>query len=170
MEDRHIEENTEALLQDLADKVISLNWEAQELEGASREKADGIIAKVVKVFDDVSARLKELPEGEMKREDTIAAIDTVKEKSAALYDSALKKLRQLKEAAQVPNEAEEVKETEITEEEKEDEAAGTPETEETAEADGVGEEETEAAKEETGVSGKTLEILKGWLLKEGEDQ
>ena len=150
MEDRYIEESVIALLEDLKNKIDDLTEQSEGCEGQLGSRVNAVIDKVAGVFEDVSKKLTDLLVQDGDREDTIRAIDTVREKSRQLYENALSRIGELKKEEEIP----------------EEDVSTVPAGEEDAGAGGL-EKENEDASD---IADKTLEILKGWLTPEGEDQ
>ncbi len=181
MEDKYIEESVKEVIEDLKSKVDALTEAASGSDETVAEKVEAVKNKAVKVFQDVTERLKGLSESAANEEELAKAISTIKDKSKDLYENALNKIDELRGGKKEGSESEkdatpaEQKEdadpfTEVKKGIENIVADAKAEFDDFMHREDVKEAVDKAKVQAVDIAEKTLEILKGWLTPDGDDK
>ena len=184
MDEKYLEENVKELVEDLKKKIDTLTASCEGADDEIAEKVIFIRDKAINVFKDVNERLNQMSEQLTDKDEFDQAISTIKARSKVLYENAMDRIYELKKEMR-PQEEEIKAEDEIKEEVKEEKTDFVEEVKKSVESivedagskinefvnrEDVKETVDKAKAGAVDIAEKTLDILKGWLLPDGEDQ
>ena len=186
MEEKYLEESVKEVVEDLKKKIDTLTAISEGADDEIAEKVLFIRDKAIGVFNDVSAKLNQMGEQLSDKDEFDQALDTIKARSKVLYENAMDRICELKKEMR-PQEEEKAEE-EIEEEAAENAEDKTDFVEEVKKSvenivedagnkinefvnrEDVKETVDKAKAGAVEIAEKTLEILKGWLMPDGEDE
>ena len=187
MEEKYLEESVKEVVEDLKKKIDTLTAISEGADDEIAEKVLFIRDKAITVFNDVSEKLNQMGEQLTDKDEFDQAVNTIKARSKVLYENAMDRICELKKEMR-PQEEEEKPEEEIKEEAVEETEEKTDFVEEVKKSvenivedagnrinefvnrEDVRETVVKAKVGAVDIAEKTLEILKGWLMPDGEDQ
>ena len=176
MEERQIEESVREVVEELKEKIDALTQMPDAADDETARKIEAIRNKVIKAFNDASAKLSALSQSVLSEEETAKAVETVRVRSRELYENALSRIDVL---LSVKNESESIEEKKPEEKNPVEEARQSLDklignvSEEISNF--MNREDVKSAVDKTkegviDVAEKALEILKEWLAPERDDK
>ena len=186
MDEKYIEDSVRETVEDLKKKIDALTLSCEDADESIADKVDSIKDKAVRVFSDVTDKLNYVAATVSDEKELEQAIGVIKDKSKEFYDNAMSRISELKkEAAPEPEKAEEVLEEKKEEEKEKVEIDVVEEVKKGIDdlivdaregisgfmnREDVRETVDKAKAGAVDIAEKTLDILKGWLMPDGEDQ
>lgn len=161
MDEKYIEESVRDVIEDLKVKIETLSQNCEDSDESVSEKLDVIKEKAVKVFNDAAVKLNAAVKQVSDEKELEQAIATVREKSKEFYDNAMERISEVKK--QAVKKIDSAEKTDLVEDVKKgvSDFMNREDVRETVDKAKVG---------AVDIAERTLDILKGWLLPDGEDK
>ena len=161
MDEKYIEESVRDVIEDLKVKIETLSQNCEDSDESVSEKLDVIKEKAVKVFNDAAVKLNAAVKQVSDEKELEQAIATVKEKSKEFYDNAMERISEVKK--QAVKKIDSAEKTDLVEDVKKG-------VSDFMNREDVRETVDKAKAGAVDIAERTLDILKGWLLPDGEDK
>ncbi len=161
MDEKYIEESVRDVIEDLKVKIETLSQNCEDSDESVSEKLDVIKEKAVKVFNDAAVKLNAAVKQVNDEKQLEEAIATVREKSKEFYDNAMERISEVKK--QAVKKIDSAEKTDLVEDVKKG-------VSDFMNREDVRETVDKAKAGAVDIAERTLDILKGWLLPDGEDK
>jgi uncharacterized phage infection (PIP) family protein YhgE len=161
MDEKYIEESVRDVIEDLKVKIETLSQNCEDSDESVSEKLDVIKEKAVKVFNDAAVKLNAAVKQVSDEKELEQAIATVREKSKEFYDNAMERISEVKK--QAVKKIDSAEKTDLVEDVKKG-------VSDFMNREDVRETVDKAKAGAVDIAERTLDILKGWLLPDGEDK
>ena len=161
MDEKYIEESVRDVIEDLKVKIETLSQNCEDSDESVSEKLDVIKEKAVKVFNDAAVKLNAAVKQVSDEKELEQAIATVREKSKEFYDNAMERISEVKK--QAVKKIDSAEKTDLVEDMKKG-------VSDFMNREDVRETVDKAKAGAVDIAERTLDILKGWLLPDGEDK
>ena len=161
MDEKYIEESVRDVIEDLKVKIETLSQNCEDSDESVSEKLDVIKEKAVKVFNDAAVKLNAAVKQVSDEKDLEQAIATVREKSKEFYDNAMERISEVKK--QAVKKIDSAEKTDLVEDVKKG-------VSDFMNREDVRETVDKAKAGAVDIAERTMYILKGWLLPDGEDK
>ena len=161
MDEKYIEESVRDVIEDLNVKIETLSHNCEDSDESVSEKLDVIKEKAVKVFNDAAVKLNAAVKQVSDEKELEQAIATVREKSKEFYDNAMERISEVKK--QAVKKIDSAEKTDLVEDVKKG-------VSDFMNREDVRETVDKAKAGAVDIAERTLDILKGWLLPDGEDK